>query len=114
MQVSIVKLHARLTATRALNGLAATVWDRASKARIGITSASQKAAGVVVLCTNGSSCGDTCHPISMLQLPTAGTAVTMETTAPHMEGWRPSRILTARVPAIWCSCAATSSLQQLQ
>ena len=49
MQVGIVKLHARLTATHALNGLAASVWDRASKARIGITLAGQKAAGVVVM-----------------------------------------------------------------
>ena len=50
MQVGIVKLHARLIATHALYGLAASVGDRASKARIGITLASQKAAGVVVLC----------------------------------------------------------------
>jgi hypothetical protein len=37
VQVGIVKLHARLTATHALNGLAAFVWCRAPKARIGIT-----------------------------------------------------------------------------
>ena len=49
MQVGNVKSHVRLTATHALNGLAASVWDRASKARIGITLAGQKAAGVVVL-----------------------------------------------------------------
>ncbi len=48
-QVGIVKLHARVTATHALNGLAASVWDRASEARIGITLAGQKAAGVVDL-----------------------------------------------------------------
>ena len=48
-QIGIVKLHPRYLATHALNGLAASVWDRASKARIGITLASQKAAGVVVL-----------------------------------------------------------------
>ena len=49
VQVSIVKLHARLTATHALIGLAASVWDGASKARIGITLADQKAAGVFVM-----------------------------------------------------------------
>jgi hypothetical protein len=41
-QVGIVKLHARLTATHALNGLAVSVWNGASKARIGITLAGQK------------------------------------------------------------------------
>jgi hypothetical protein len=35
VQVGIVTLHARLPATHALNGLADTDWDRASKARIG-------------------------------------------------------------------------------
>lgn len=48
-QVGIVKLHARLTATHAFNGLAASVWNRASKARIGIPLAGQEAVGVVVL-----------------------------------------------------------------
>jgi len=47
VQIGIVKLHARLTATHALNGLAASVWGRASKARIGITLAGHKAAGIV-------------------------------------------------------------------
>jgi hypothetical protein len=49
VQVGIVKLDARLTATHALNGLAASVWDRASRARIGITLASRKASRVVVI-----------------------------------------------------------------
>ena len=49
MQIGIVKLHARLTATHALNGLATSIWNHASKARIGITLASQKAAGIVDL-----------------------------------------------------------------
>jgi hypothetical protein len=36
VQDGIVKLHARLTATHALNGLAASVWDRATGLLIGV------------------------------------------------------------------------------
>jgi hypothetical protein len=54
MQIGIVELHARLTATHALNGLTPSEWDRASKAQIGIMLAGQKAAGVVVLCAQAA------------------------------------------------------------
>jgi hypothetical protein len=49
VQVGIVKLHARLTPTHAFDGRVASIWDRASQAQIGITLASQKAAGAVDL-----------------------------------------------------------------
>ncbi len=53
-----------MTATHALNGLAASVWDRASKARIRITSASQKDAEVVVMSQEGPGLEGICldHP----------------------------------------------------
>ena len=54
---------ARLTETHALNGLAASVWDRASKARIGITLTGQNAAGVVVLRHKELPEPDACHAL---------------------------------------------------
>mgnify|MGYP001819708968 CR=1 FL=1 len=45
VRLDIVELRARLTATHAPNGLAASVWDRASKAWIGITLAAKRPLG---------------------------------------------------------------------
>ena len=63
VQVSIVKLHARLTATHAPNGRAAPVWHVASKARIGITLASRRPQELSSCVTNGI--GTFSHPLHL-------------------------------------------------
>ena len=73
MQIGIVKLHARLTALHGLNGLATSVWSRASKARIGMTLASQKATGVVVLGQEGLGLSPTACGGFLSALPSNAT-----------------------------------------